>query len=182
VLEEILNTSKRRTLSAVAGTVLGVLGIALVTGGIIWSESLCKEECTCNSDRCCEISESCRTATPCLCLSVAADRPNGTCATVEKDRGKWSGFATAMIILGFYATAPLVSLFVCFFPVQWLVFALASKAQWSPCVQRFRHCGCSLRFRQLSFHLSKSLVDHSFFQLTRWKDCLTLNFFYQRMG
>jgi len=91
---------------------VAMIGPALMVAGILWSESLCEEECTCNPDRCCQTLKSCPSQTPCSCLSDENDWMNESCEIKERDCGKWGGLAFAMIILGALATAPLFCLFV----------------------------------------------------------------------
>jgi len=92
---------------ALAAFVVGLIGMGLLVGGILWKISMCERECSCTPNRCCKISSSCPSKASCLCSSDENDWTKGACEEMDTDFGKLVGLAMGISIVGLCAACPL---------------------------------------------------------------------------
>jgi len=88
--------------------ILCVVAGGLCIGGIVWMALLCKHECNCSPDRCCEAGGSCPSEKPCSCLSDANDWSVASCEEEDNNCDSLFPLALAMLVSGAFLHLSLV--------------------------------------------------------------------------
>lgn len=117
---------KRFTLRVTAIVTALLIGVVIMTSSLHWAKSLCKSECSCTAEYCCQISEACPSYAPCSCLRDTNNSTNATCQE-EEDRNCENAYplAATIAVLGLctFSVSFLFLFFLFMFSILGLFFS-----------------------------------------------------------